>query len=55
VEELLQPADGEDVQVVRGLVEQEDVRAAGQHLRQEHAQLEAAGEGRQRLVVDLGG
>ena len=53
LEELLQPADGDDVQVVRRLVEQQHVGVRGEHLGEQHAQLEAAGERRQRLAVDL--
>ncbi len=53
LEELLQPADRQDVQVVRGLVQQQHVRRAGQHLGQEHPQLEAARKGGQRLVMGL--
>ena len=47
----LQPADGEDVQVVGRLVQEQGVGVAGQHLRQQHAQPEAAREGRQGIVV----
>ena len=50
-EEPLEPADGEDVEVVRGLVEQEDVRTAEEHLREQHAELEAAREGGERHAV----
>jgi len=38
--------------VVRGLVEEQHVRPSEQHLRQQHAQLEAAGERRERLPVE---
>jgi hypothetical protein len=55
LEELLEPADREDVQVVGRLVEQQHVGRAGEHLRQQHAQLEAAGERGERLAVHLGG
>jgi hypothetical protein len=41
-EERLQPADRENVEVISGLVEQQHVRRARQHLRQEHAQAKAA-------------
>ena len=41
--------------MVRGLVEEQHVGRGGQHLRQQHAQLEAAGERGQRLAVHLGG
>ena len=52
-QELLEPADREDVQVVGRLVEQQGVRSGRQGLRQQHAELEAAGEGRERLPVDF--
>ena len=39
--------------MVRRLVEQQDVGRGGQGLGQQHAELEAAGEDRQRLAVDL--
>ena len=41
VEQLFQPADGVDVQVVGGLVQQHDLGIGEQHLRQQHAQLPA--------------
>ena len=41
-QELLQPADGQDVEVVGRLVEQEHVGPAHQHLGQQHPQLEPA-------------
>ena len=50
-EELLEPADREDVEVVGRLVEEQHVRPAEEHLREEHAQLEAAGERRERLAM----
>ena len=50
-QELLEPADRQDVEVVGRLVEQQHVGRGRQHLRQQDAQLEAAGERRQRLVV----
>ena len=53
-QELLQPADGEDVEVVGRLVEQQHVDAAHQHLRQEDAQLETARQRRQRRAVKPG-
>ena len=49
-EELLEPADREDVEVVGRLVEEEHVGPAEEHLREEHAQLEAARERRERLA-----
>ena len=48
----LQPADGQDVQVIGGLVQQQGVGLAGQHLGQQHPQLEAPGKGGQGIVVD---
>ena len=50
----LEPSDGEDVQVVRGLVQEKDVGLAGQHLGQEHPEFEATREGGQGVVVKLG-
>ncbi len=50
-EELLEPADRENVEVVGGLVEEQRVGAADEHLRQEHAELEAARERRERQPV----
>ena len=50
-EELLEPADREDVEVVRRLVEEEHVGPAEEHLREQDAQLEAARERRERLPV----
>ena len=41
VENVFQPADGVDVEVVGRLVQQQDVRVGEQCLRQQHAQLEA--------------
>jgi hypothetical protein len=54
-EKLLEPADGQDVEVVGRLVEQQDVDAADQDLRQQHPQLEPARQRAQRRVVDGGG
>ena len=51
LQELFQPADGQDVQMVGGLVQQQRVRLCRQGLCQQHAQLEAAGEHRERLAV----
>ena len=51
-EEGLEPADREDVEVVRRLVEQEHVGARDEDLREQDAQLEAAGERRERLLLD---
>ena len=50
-EELLQPADREDVEVVGRLVEQQRVGAAEEHLREQDAQLEAARQRRERPPV----
>ncbi len=50
-EEPLEPADGEDVEVVGRLVEQKHVGPAEEHLREQHAQLEAARERRERHEV----
>ena len=54
-QELLEPADGQDVEVVGRLVEQQDVDAADQDLRQQHPQLEPARQRAQRRAVDRGG
>jgi hypothetical protein len=43
-QEPLQPGDGLDVQVIRGLVEEQQVRRGHQGLRQEDAPLHARGE-----------
>ncbi len=59
-QELLQPLDGLDVQVVGGLVEQQHVRVRDQRLAQQHAPLEPAGQlceiglGVQRQALDHG-
>ena len=53
LEELLEPADGDDVEVVRRLVEEERPRLGGERLREEHPELEAARERRHRRAVDL--
>ena len=50
-QEFLQPTNSQDVEVVGWLVEQQDVRAADQNLRQEHAQLEATRQRRQRRAM----
>jgi hypothetical protein len=50
-QELLEPADRENVEVVRRLVEQHHVGGADQHPRQEHTQLEAAGQRAERIAV----
>ena len=50
-EELLEPADREDVEVVGRLVEQQHVRPADEHLREQHAELEPARERGEGLAV----
>ena len=45
-QEILQPADGVDVEVVGRLVQQEEVRAADHGLGQQHAAFHAGGKGR---------
>src|SRR5262249_34449754 len=54
-EESFEPADGQDVQMVGGLVEQESAGAPDEDLREKDTQLESAGEGRQREPVVTGG
>ena len=44
-QEVLQPFDGGDVEVVGGFVEQQQVRLAGQGAAQQHAPAQPAGEG----------
>src|SRR5512138_358593 len=51
LEELLEPADRVDVEVVRGLVEEESLRVPEERLREQDAQLVAARERAHRLVV----
>jgi hypothetical protein len=50
-----EPADRLEVEVVRGLVEEEHVRPSEEHLRDEDAQLVAAGERVHLRLVLLGG
>ena len=45
-QEIFQPADGVDVEVVGRLVQQQEVRAADQGLGQQHAAFHAGGKGR---------
>jgi hypothetical protein len=52
-EELLEPADRDDVEVVRRLVEEERARVGREDLSEEDSELEAAGERRERRPVDL--
>ena len=42
--ELLEPADGEDVEVIGGFVQEQRVGGAGKHLSEQHAQLEPPGQ-----------
>ena len=51
VERAFQPADGVDVEVVGGLIQQQYVRPREQRLRQQHAQLEAGRNFAHRPVV----
>ncbi len=53
-QELLEPPDGQDVEVVGGLVEQQALGIGGQRLREQHSQPEAAGQGRQGIAVEGG-
>ena len=53
-QEALEPADGVEVEVVGRLVEQQDVGAAEEHLRDEDAQLVAGRQGAHRVLVALG-
>ena len=52
LQELLQPPDREDVEVVGGLVEEKGAGGAGEHLGQEDPQAEAAGEGGHGVAVN---
>ena len=54
-EERLEPPDRLEVEVVRGLVEQEHVGLAEEHLRDEHAELVAGGQGVHPVLVLLDG
>ena len=51
-DDLLQPLDGVQVQLVGGLVQQDDVRAAEQGLGQQHLDLFAVGDGAHLLIQD---
>ncbi len=53
VEELLEPADRDDVEVVRRLVEEQRARVRREDLPEEDPELEPAREGRERRPVDL--
>ena len=55
VQHVFQPADGVDVEVVGRFVEQQDVGAGEQRLRQQHAQLEARRDLAHGAVVLFGG
>ncbi len=48
VEHALEPADGVDIEVIGGLVEQHDIGICEQRLRQQHAQLPARRDSRHR-------
>jgi len=50
-EEALEPADRQDVQVVRGLVEEQHVGASHEHLREEHAELKSSRERGEGVAV----
>ena len=53
-QKLLQPEDGVDIQVVGGLVQQQNVGVADQGPGQQHPPLGAAGEGlEQRLAIQI--
>ena len=54
VEELLEPADRDDVEVVRRLVHQERARVGREDLPEEDPELEPAREGREQVPVDRG-
>lgn len=51
LEQIAEPVDAADVEVVGRLVEQQDVGVVEQHLREQHPQLETAGQAGKRLVV----
>ena len=51
VEHALEPADGIDVQMVGGLVEQQDIRVGEERLRQEHPELVAGRDIGHRSVM----
>ena len=53
-EEVLQPVDGVDVQVVGGLVHHQQVGVAEQRLGQQHLHLETGVQGGHVVVVQLG-
>ena len=50
---VAEPVDAAHVEVVGRFVEQQNVRIVEEHLGQQDPQLEAAGEGRERLGVEL--
>ena len=54
-QEILQPLDSRQIQVVRGLVQQDDVRLAEQRLGQQHLDLFLGGEAGHFAVQDLVG
>ena len=49
----LEPANGYDVEVVGGLIEQQDIGSAGQNLSQQHPELESTGKSRHRIAMHL--
>ena len=55
VEHVFQPANRVDVQVIRRLVEQQDVRVREQRLRQQHAQLPAWRDIAHRALMQVNG
>ena len=52
-QKLLEPADREDVEVVRRLIEEEGIGCAGERLGEQNPELEPAGECRERAAVYL--
>ena len=52
-EEVLEPYDAREVEVVRGLVEQDDVRLPEEGLGEQHLDLEPAVELRHGRIVEL--
>ena len=51
IDDLFQPADGVDIEIVGGLIEEQDVRIGKQCLRQQHPQLESRGDGVHESLV----
>ena len=54
LQEFFEPANRQYVEMVGRLIEQQDIRGTSEHLGEQDAQLEATGEGRKRLPVNLG-